>query len=123
MSEVQKKNITFICRHSPYGGSQARELLDAALAGAAFDQNISLLFMGAGILQLVEEQNPSAIEQKNLAKMLSMLALYDVENVFVHEQALEQFGIEEKQLLDVALLKNSLSIQEWLQEQDICMSL
>lgn len=123
MNTTHRKNIALICHHSPYGGSQARELIDIALAGAAFEQSISLVFMGAGALQLIENQNPAAIEQKNLAKMLAMLALYDVDNILVHDKALTQFQLSEAQFATQIKVVDNKALNECLAQQDICMSL
>lgn len=123
MNSKNRKNIALICHHSPYGGSQARELIDVALAGAAFEQNISLVFMGAGVIQLVEKQNPGAIEQKNLTKMLAMLALYDVDNILVHDKALNQFELSNTPLTTQFKVADNKAINECLAQQDICMSL
>src|SRR5690554_7301836 len=76
-----QKRILLISRHAPYGSSIAREALDAVLASAAYDQQISLLFMDDGVFQLLAEQDPGSIGQKSFASMLSALPLYDVTNI------------------------------------------
>ncbi|MBB6521972.1 sulfurtransferase complex subunit TusC [Pseudoteredinibacter isoporae] len=123
MSQPSPKNIALICHHSPYGSAKARELIDVALAAAAFDQNVSLIFMGAGVLQLKDGQDPSSIEQKNLGKLLSMLELYDIENIFALDSAIEQFGMKDGSLSAAAKVVDAQNIANWLQEQDICVSL
>ena len=70
-----------VVRHSPYGSSLARASLDVALAAAAFEQPVKLLFMGDGVLQLLPEQDSRAIGQKNIGRLLSSLPLYDIDMV------------------------------------------
>lgn len=78
----------FILRHSPYNSSLAREALDMALAFAAFDEDVALVFMGDGIYQLIDNQNTQAQGVKNIAKTLDSLALFDIEKIYVCEQSL-----------------------------------
>ena len=56
MAGTHTKSLLLLIRHSPYGSSLARASIDVALAAAAFDQAVSLLFVGDGVLQLLPEQ-------------------------------------------------------------------
>ena len=87
------KSFLLISRSGPYGSAQAREALDIALAGAAFNQTIDILFMDDGVLQLLPDQDPTGINQKNLAKTLPMLKLYDVANIYVEQHSLAERGL------------------------------
>ncbi len=82
-----------VARQAPYGSSQAREGLDAALTAAAFGQPVSLLFMDDGVYQLLPDQSPAALEQKNLASMLAVLPMYEIEQLYVDSHSLEQRGL------------------------------
>lgn len=77
----------FVFRHSPYGGPQAKEGIDALLAAAAFDQPIALLFLGDGVYQLQPDQQPKG--QKNHGKMLKALEMYDVDKVYADERSIQ----------------------------------
>lgn len=105
-----KKSFLLICRHAPYGQSLAREALDVALTAATFDQQVAMLFMGDGVLQLVKSQQPAAIVQKALDKQLAALPLYDVEAIYVEAEALQARGLSPADL--------ALSVQT-LQSDDI----
>lgn len=118
-----QKRILFISRHSPYGSSIAREALDAVLASAAYDQQISLLFMDDGVFQLLPQQDPSSIGQKSFAAMLSILPLYDVNNIFVHQQSLQSRGIEPGDIiLEDAQIIDSCGVNQLLTQQDQLLS-
>src|SRR5690606_40541227 len=88
-----KKSFLLICRRAPYGQSLAREALDVALTAATFDQQVAMLFLGDGVLQLLKGQQPAAIAQKALDKQLAALPLYDIEMVYVEAEALHQRGL------------------------------
>ncbi len=87
-----------ISRHSPYGGGLARAALDAALAAAAFDHPPGLLFLGAGVLQLIADQDSSAITRRNHARVLASLPLYEVAAIFADQAALARYGLQAAKL-------------------------
>lgn len=93
-----QKTLLFILQHAPYGNSATREALDAALAAAAFEQNVQLLFSGDGVWQLLADQQPDAISSKDTGKMLQALEYYDISDVFVDEISLQERGISATQL-------------------------
>lgn len=83
-----RKRLLFVFRTSPYAGGRAREGLDALLAAAVFEQEVAVLFMGDGVLQLLADQQPA--RGRNQYKMLQSLPLYDVEQVYFSSSTLAQ---------------------------------
>lgn len=116
------KKILFINRHAPYGQSLARESLDALLASAAYDQDISVLFCDDGVFQLIKDQNAEAIEQKTLASTLPALELYDITQVFAQESALQQRGINTSDLVIPTTLLSNDQINDLKQQQHSILS-
>ena len=74
-------------------------MLDMVLASAVFDQQIQLLFMDDGVLQLLNGQQPEALPAKSLAANLSALPLFGVEQVFVDAVALQARGLSAADLI------------------------
>jgi tRNA 2-thiouridine synthesizing protein C len=102
---MTRKQFLIVCRHPPYGNSLARDALDVAMATAAFDQQVAMLFLGDGVLQLCNAQDGAAIEQKSHDKQLSALPLYDVDELYVDAHSLRAHGLEATDLaLPVQLL-------------------
>lgn len=87
------KTILFILQRAPYGSSATREALDAALAAAAFEQNVQILFTGDGAWHLSADQQADAISSKDTSKMLQALDYYDISDVFVDEISLQERGL------------------------------
>ena len=83
-----------VIRHSPYGSSLAKASLDVVLAAAAFEQNIALLFLGDGVLQLIPRQESSALGKKNIGRQLASLPLYDIDSVYVDAEAAARYNID-----------------------------
>ncbi|MCC5883704.1 MAG: sulfurtransferase complex subunit TusC [Halomonas sp.] len=92
-------DLLVILRHSPHGSSWLREGLDAALVAAAFGQSVTLLFMANGVLALAKGQQAGPLGQKGTAATMDMLAMYDIESLFVANDALAEFGLAQQDLM------------------------
>ena len=68
---VEKKFI-YINRRAPHGTVYPLESLETVLIGAAFDQDVSMLFIDDGVYQLKKDQTTDAIEFKNFKKVSSL---------------------------------------------------
>lgn len=101
------KSLLLISRHSPWSGMAAREVLDIALTGGAFDLPITLLFLDDGVLQLVINQQPLLIQQKDLTANLSALPFFGIETLYAARSSLDERGIHSHTLIDsVSILDN-----------------
>lgn len=117
------KSLLLICRHSPWRGPSAREALDIALAGGAFDLPISLLFVDDGVFQLRAGQQPAAIEQKDLTANLQALPLFGVEALYASASDLQRRGLTTRQLaLPVTELPDS-ELADLLNHHDLVITL
>lgn len=86
------KKYLFVIGRSPYESTRAAEILELAMAISAFDQTVSILFVGKGILQLIEKQQGDLIGYKNFTKAYTGLRLFDIKDVFVAQSAMQQYG-------------------------------
>ncbi|MCP3688659.1 MAG: sulfurtransferase complex subunit TusC [Gammaproteobacteria bacterium] len=87
------KTFVYINRKAPYGSIYALESLEVVLIGAAFEQNVKLVFMDDGVFQLTRNQNPAGIGMKNFSKTYAALGDYDVNQIYIDKQSLEQRGL------------------------------
>ncbi|QYZ67906.1 MAG: sulfur oxidoreductase [Gammaproteobacteria bacterium (ex Lamellibrachia satsuma)] len=92
MSENIKK-FMYLNRRAPYGTIYAWESLEVVLIGAAFDQDVSLAFIGDGVYQLLEGQDTSESEMKNFSTTYKALGDYDVTKLYVEKESLEERGL------------------------------
>lgn len=83
---MTRKNILCVIQQPPYLGNRIFEALDAMLVAAAFEQRVSLLFRGEGVVALMANQAPR--NQRNLGKMLLSLDTYEIDHVYVDAAAL-----------------------------------
>lgn len=87
------KSVLIITRQAPWAGPAAREALDIALAGGAFDLPLGMLFMDDGVFQIQPGQAPLALEQKNLAANLQALPMFGVDDLYACAHSLAARGV------------------------------
>lgn len=92
------RSMLIITRQPPWAGTGARDALDIALAGAAFELPISLLFLDDGVLQLMPGQQPEQLELKNLQANLRALPMFGVEQLYVAARSLNDRGLTAENL-------------------------
>ncbi|MBA6412168.1 sulfurtransferase complex subunit TusC [Parahaliea sp. F7430] len=119
---TQTKKVLLLTRHAPYGGSLARAAVDAALAAAAFEQAPSLLFMGDAVLQLVSDQDASAVGTRSHGRVLESLPLYDIDQVFVDQTALLEYGLTSHDLAIDVILLDDPAMRQMLADHDHILS-
>ncbi|WP_079202043.1 sulfurtransferase complex subunit TusC [Pseudomonas sp. CC6-YY-74] len=92
------KSLLIINRQSPWSGPSAREALDIALAGGAFDLPLGMLFLDDGVFQLAAAQRPATLQQKDLGANLQALPLFGVEALYASARSLQERGLEQQTL-------------------------
>lgn len=112
------RSLLIISRQAPWAGAGAREALDLALAAGAFDLPIALLFLDDGVLQLLSQQSPALVQQKDLGANLQALPLFGVENLYLCQHSLQQRGFSPKDLKLAAEALDSSQIQALIQRYD-----
>lgn len=111
-------SLLITLRHAPYGSSLSRAGLDLALAAAAFEQDVAVLLLGDGVLQLLPDQQASELGLRNQGKNLSSLPLYDVETIYADAGALRRHGIPHTALPAIVQPLETEAIQALLGASD-----
>lgn len=101
MSEVVKK-FMYLNRKAPYGTIYAWESLEVVLIGAAFDQEVNLMFIDDGVYQLVKGQDTTGIGMKNFSPTYRTLGDYEVKNIYVDANSLAARGLTQDDLVAIA---------------------
>jgi len=126
MSEEQEggavKRFLYVNRKAPHGTIYAHESLEVVLIGAAFEQDVSLAFVGDGIFQLVKGQDTKGLEVKNFAPAFRALDDYDVNKLYVEEEALRARGLTEADLIVPVQLVSAERMAEIMENQDVVLS-
>lgn len=113
------KKLMYINRRSPYGSVYALESLEVVLVGAAFDQEVSVVFMDDGVYQLKKGQNTVAIGVKNFSPAYRTLEMYDVENLYVEKESMDARGLTIEDLLVPVEVLSARELGELMDTQDV----
>ncbi len=122
MSEGTIKKFMFVNRTAPYGTIYALESLEVVLITAAFDQDVSVVFMDDGVYQLKKGQQTKGIENKNFSPTYRALDGYDVEKLYVEEEALAARGLTEEDLLVDVTVMSRAELGKLMDEMDVVLT-
>jgi tRNA 2-thiouridine synthesizing protein C len=90
---VTEKSVAILNASAPLSIANAKDSLDIALIFGSYEQAISLYFQGEGVYQLIPNQQPELIQQKDFLKTLAALEFYDIDNIYVCRHSLIQRGL------------------------------
>ena len=116
------KKFMYVNRRAPHGTIYAQESLEVVLIGAAFEQDVSIVFLDDGVFQIRKDQDTSAIETKNFSKTFRALEMYDVEKLYVEQESLEARGMTVDDLNVEVEVKTSEEIGRLMEEQDVILT-
>ena len=134
MSETKK--FLYVNRKAPYGTVYALESLEVVLIGAAFEQDVQLLFMDDGVFQIAKGQDTAESGMKNFSPTYTALGDYEVTKMYVDKESLEERGLTVDDLLplvwededddwaekDSIVLVSRDEIAALMEEQDVVLS-
>jgi len=116
------KKILYVNRRAPYGSSHALEAIDVVLIGAAFDQDISLLFIDDGVFQLKKGQDTSDVDMKNFSSTYAAFSMYDVEKIYVSSESMITRGLTKKDFVVTVEMLSDPEIRDLMDENDVIFS-
>ena len=116
------KKLMYVNRKAPYGTIYALESLEVVLIGAAFDQDVSLVFMDDGVYQLKKGQDTKATEMKNFSPTYRALEMYDVEKLYVSKEAMDERGLTVDDLVVPVEVLDTSAMADLMEEQDVILT-
>jgi tRNA 2-thiouridine synthesizing protein C len=116
------KKFLYVNRKAPYGTIYALESLEVVLIGAAFEQDVSLAFLGDGVYQLLKGQDTKELEVKNFSPTFGALEDYDVTKLYVEEEALQARGLSAGDLVVPVQVVSEQRMAEIMADQDVILS-
>ena len=93
------KKFMYVNRKAPFGTVYALESLEVVLIGAAFEQEVALAFIGDGVYQIMNNQDSTDIGMKTFSPTFKALGDYDVKNMYVEKESLEERGLTVEDLM------------------------
>ncbi|MBT3989267.1 MAG: sulfurtransferase complex subunit TusC [Rhodospirillaceae bacterium] len=116
------KKFMYVNRKAPYGTVYALEGLEVVLITAAFDQDVSLVFIDDGVFQIKKDQETSGVNMKNFSPTYRALEGYEVEKVYAEKESLEARGLSEEDLVIPVEILSAAEISELMDTQDMIVS-
>jgi tRNA 2-thiouridine synthesizing protein C len=116
------KKFMYVNRKAPHGTIYAFESLEVVLIGAAFNQDVSAVFLDDGVYQLVKNQDTRGIETKNFSRTYRALADFDVNKIYLERESLEARGLTEADLLVPVQILSAQELAQRMAEQDVILS-
>jgi tRNA 2-thiouridine synthesizing protein C len=116
------KRFMYVNRRAPHGSIYAQESLEVVLVGAAFDQDVTVVFLDDGVYQIRKDQDTDAIGTKNFSKTFRALEMYDVEKLYVEKESMQARGMSEDDFNVPVEVKTSEEIGRLMEEQDVILS-
>lgn len=116
------KRFMYVNRRAPYGTVYALECLETILIAAAFEQDVSVVFMDDGVYQLKKDQDTAAIGMKNFSPTYRALEGYEVEKLYVEKESLEERGLTAEDLIVPVEILDTAELQEIMAAQDVVLS-
>ena len=116
------KRFCYVNRKAPYGTVYAHEMLETVLIAAAFEQDVSVIFVDDGVFQLKKNQDTTEIGMKNFSPTFRALEGYDVEKIYVEKESLAARGLTEDDLVIDVEVMDSTQLGELMDAQDVVIS-
>jgi len=116
------KRFMYVNRRAPYGTIYALECLEVVLVAAAFDQDVSVVFVDDGVCQLKKDQDTTEIGMKNFSRTYGALDDYDVEKIYVEKESLDARGLTADDLVIPVEVVAAAQLQDIMAQQDVVIS-
>ena len=116
------KRFMYVNRRAPYGTIYALECLEVVLVAAAFDQDVSVVFVDDGVCELMKKQDTTDIGMKNFSKTYGALDDYDVEKIYVEKESLDARGLTAEDLVIPVEVIAADDLRQIMSQQDVVIS-
>jgi tRNA 2-thiouridine synthesizing protein C len=117
-----RKRFMYINRRAPYGTIYALEGLEVVLIGAAFEQDVSVVYVDDGVYQLKKGQDTADSDIKNFSPTYRALASYGVEKLYVEIESMKERGLNEHDLIVPVEVIGGDELTELMEQQDVILN-
>ena len=114
---MNQRHFLYVFTTGPYSNASGQEGLDAMLMGAAFELNVSALFIHDGVFQLKTGQDTGSCDLKQYTRAFRALNDFGVKNIYVLDTSLKSRGLDGDCLTVRAKILDSQGVVELLKQQ------
>lgn len=116
------KKFMLVNRKAPHGTIYALESLEVVLIAAAFEQDVSVVFVDDGVYQLKKGMQTNAIATKDFSPTYRALEDYDVDKLYVETESLAARGLTVDDLVAPVRLVDAATLASLMEQQDVVLS-
>jgi tRNA 2-thiouridine synthesizing protein C len=116
------KKFMLVNRKAPYGSIYALESLEVVLIAAAFEQDVSVVFVDDGVYQLKKGMQTKAISTKNFSPTYRALEDYDIDKLYVEAESLAARGLSAGDLITDVKVIDARAFADLIEQQDVVLS-
>jgi tRNA 2-thiouridine synthesizing protein C len=116
------KKFLYVNRKAPYGTIYALESLEVVLIAAAFEQDVTLVFIDDGVYELAKGQETKGIGMKNFSPTYRALEDYDINKLYVDKGSMEARGLTEDDFIVPVEVKTAAELTAIMEQQDVILS-
>lgn len=116
------KKLMYVCRTAPYGTIYALEALEVVLIGAAFEQDVCMVFADDGVFEIMKGENTDAVGMKNFSPTYRALEMYDVEKLYVEKESMDERGLSTDDFNVEVEVKSAAELADLMEEMDIVLN-
>ena len=116
------KKFMLVNRKAPYGSIYALESLEVVLITAAFEQDVSVVFVDDGVYQLKQGMQTKGIATKNFSPTYRALEDYDIDKLYVEAESLAARGLTAEDLVTDVKVVGGGELAALMAEQDVVLS-
>jgi tRNA 2-thiouridine synthesizing protein C len=116
------KKFMLVNRKAPYGSIYALESLEVVLITAAFEQDVSVVFVDDGVYQLKKGMQTKAIATKNFSPTYRALEDYDIDKLYVEAESMAARGLTADDLVAPVKIVDAATLAALMVEQDVVLS-
>jgi tRNA 2-thiouridine synthesizing protein C len=116
------KKFMLVNRKAPHGSIYALESLEVVLIAAAFEQDVSVVFVDDGVYQLKKGMQTKAIATKNFSPTYRALEDYDIDKLYVEAESMAARGLTADDLGAPVKVVDAATLAGLMEEQDVVLS-
>lgn len=122
-----------VVRKAPHGSIYVQEAQEVMLIVAAYEMELSVVFIDDGVFALKSGQDTRELGTKSFMPIFTALIDWEIENVYIDEDSMKNRGMSEEQIITIGededteepvkpKIMNTSDIQTLMKAQDTILS-
>jgi len=90
-----------VVRKAPHGSIYVQEAQEVMLIVAAYEMELSVVFIDDGVFALKSGQDTKELGTKSFMPIFTALIDWEIENVYIDEDSMKNRGMSEEQIITI----------------------